>query len=108
CRFRHTRLLYPGMAATGDHAPCGDMEDPQGDRGEPCPPCSDGSGFVGRQDATGESADHVDELLAGCLDQPLSRWQQELAMLCDRHPTHAEELRRRFARLVELAIIPAP
>src|SRR5688572_7661992 len=53
--------------------------------------------------------DAIDELLAGCLEQPEAEWRTAIDAACAAHPEHAAEMRRRFARVQQMAVgVPMP
>ena len=46
----------------------------------------------------------IDALLEVCLDQPATEWGMRMDGLCSEHPALADELRRRFDKLVALGV----
>ncbi|HEX6810672.1 MAG TPA: serine/threonine-protein kinase, partial [Planctomycetota bacterium] len=55
-----------------------------------------------------DGGDCVDELLADCLASPVSNRRAVLQGLCERHPEHADALRRRHSFLVETGLVDGP
>ncbi len=52
--------------------------------------------------------DRVEELLGECLAEPQAQWPAAIERLCDRHPTEALALRRRFAALQRAGLMHEP